>query len=468
MINLIRVLFQFLFLVQCTMYDVRYTIYKKGQESRRSSSITCCSTESSFNERRCSAITLGINSLAPISSSNSSRRPSEIDLRGATVLDTNDISVEWNYYYPDINVINPTPKTSPCPNERFHYNLNTDNKLTRNKSNSFEDYRYGRQKRLLKQEPIEYDEIEEVNNGNQVNVDVHVQRDAKYVYEDDNLNLLQNELLKRRAPLASLNSINLASEIDLKSLTSDSVFIESLAETDDDLEQFSTDTDEITDTQSPVKVPVQPKVTEKRVAVSEYGNVDYLPSSSKGNRESTVNKIQIQAIIENYKLPQDTVITMPMGDIGESDYNIVKPGCSNSNNNDINKPSILIQDSIIHCNVESNKNPIQSIELIPRKNSIKTKQRQRIKRANMKHSSDSTSSSSECLVHKRRSNVDTLSKDSSEVRTLISNKGNDLDSTSVILELPVITAQELSMNDDPMIDPSLPGSSRKWSKETLF
>ena len=69
------------------------------------SGMTCCSTESSFLERRCSAFTLGISSL-PLVSQNSSRRLSRE-------------AWEMEAPYPGIHVIDATPKTSPCPSERL-------------------------------------------------------------------------------------------------------------------------------------------------------------------------------------------------------------------------------------------------------------------------------------------------------------------------------------------------------------
>ncbi|TMW42391.1 hypothetical protein DOY81_012529 [Sarcophaga bullata] len=80
-----------------------------GQDSRRSSAMTCCSTDSSYLERRCSAFTLGMSNLPPSlqRKCSSASRASSIDA--------------WDYYYPDIQVIQPTPKPSPCPSERSIY-----------------------------------------------------------------------------------------------------------------------------------------------------------------------------------------------------------------------------------------------------------------------------------------------------------------------------------------------------------
>uniref|UniRef100_A0A182R0L1 Uncharacterized protein n=1 Tax=Anopheles farauti TaxID=69004 RepID=A0A182R0L1_9DIPT len=82
------------------------SVPNKCNESRRSSAMTCCSTESSFLERRCSAITLGLSSLPPIS-----RSPSRQQSR--------DDTTDWEPFYPGINIIEATPKSSPCPSERI-------------------------------------------------------------------------------------------------------------------------------------------------------------------------------------------------------------------------------------------------------------------------------------------------------------------------------------------------------------
>lgn len=71
--------------------------------------MTCCSTDSSYLERRCSAFTLGLSNLPP-----SLQRKCSTASRASST-DT------WDYYYPDIQVIQPTPKPSPCPSERSIY-----------------------------------------------------------------------------------------------------------------------------------------------------------------------------------------------------------------------------------------------------------------------------------------------------------------------------------------------------------
>ncbi|XP_075152252.1 uncharacterized protein LOC142226238 [Haematobia irritans] len=80
-----------------------------GQDSRRSSAMTCCSTDSSYLERRCSAFTLGLSNLPP----SLQRKCSTASRASSTDM--------WDYYYPDIQVIQPTPKPSPLSSERSIY-----------------------------------------------------------------------------------------------------------------------------------------------------------------------------------------------------------------------------------------------------------------------------------------------------------------------------------------------------------
>ncbi|XP_039489112.1 streptococcal hemagglutinin [Drosophila santomea] len=78
-----------------------------GQDSRRSSAMTCCSTDSSYLERRTSAYMGGCMG----------NLPPTLQRKLSTASRTSSIE-NWDYYYPDIQVIQPTPKASPCPSER--------------------------------------------------------------------------------------------------------------------------------------------------------------------------------------------------------------------------------------------------------------------------------------------------------------------------------------------------------------
>ncbi|XP_055386089.1 serine-rich adhesin for platelets [Condylostylus longicornis] len=79
------------------------------QDTRRSSAMTCCSTESSYLERRCSALTLGINNLPP------ELRQKDESIKKARRGSSTDT---WDYYYPDIQVIQATPKSSPLASDK--------------------------------------------------------------------------------------------------------------------------------------------------------------------------------------------------------------------------------------------------------------------------------------------------------------------------------------------------------------
>jgi len=69
--------------------------------------MTCCSTDSSYLERRTSAYMGGCMG----------NLPPTLQRKLSTASRTSSIE-NWDYYYPDIQVIQPTPKASPCPSER--------------------------------------------------------------------------------------------------------------------------------------------------------------------------------------------------------------------------------------------------------------------------------------------------------------------------------------------------------------
>lgn len=68
--------------------------------------MTCCSTESSYLERRGSAYTLGLGSVPP----SLRRKLSSVSHTSSTD--------NWDYYYPGIQIIRATPNTSPCSSEK--------------------------------------------------------------------------------------------------------------------------------------------------------------------------------------------------------------------------------------------------------------------------------------------------------------------------------------------------------------
>ncbi|XP_050076921.1 uncharacterized protein LOC126564054 [Anopheles maculipalpis] len=270
------------------------SVPNKCNESRRSSAMTCCSTESSFLERRCSAITLGLSSLPPIS-----RSPSRQQSR--------DDTTDWEPFYPGINIIEATPKSSPCPSERIAHRIHgtdserpstsrgsrTNQLLTPQPSTSgggprvisaplyddssidcISEYPIGstledgfgyrqRQQASSTASTRHYgngrsDEISlangsvlhqprTVNVAETRNATVHTNTSSNSA----NINHASGSSgAVRRAPLASLSSFKMSSidcqDTEPKSCGSDSVFGEdSGADTDEDLQQFSTDSDEL-------------------------------------------------------------------------------------------------------------------------------------------------------------------------------------------------------------------------------
>lgn len=319
--------------------------------------MTCCSTESSFLERRCSAITLGLSSL-PTLSRGSSRRASR-DTRDNPI----DLREMWELEYaPGIQVIEATPRTSPCVSERLaHAAPDSTKKLDR--------------MRLKESEDLSIDSITEYpeanNNGNNA-VD---------------FNGSKQQVEMRRAPLASLSSFKMSSadfpDSDKRSRGSDSIFVEdSLADTDEDMEQFSTDSDEIS-------LTVTPPVLEPSVIVN-IDNVEaehQLPKFRSGSAQPPSTHFEGDGAAQ------------------------MRPASFSSFSN---------------LNESSNINNNFNVGSVP-------------------------SANSECV----------------EITMPLSpnNLSNLNNSSSVILELPVIAQTESSSISAPL---DLPGSSRKWSKETLF
>lgn len=229
------------------------------QESRRCSNITCCSSESSYLERRCSAITLGLSPLPAISS----RCPSATNI--------------WDYVHqpPDIQLTQATPRVSPCSserNERLYFDGGGSGSISGNGSASGASsrrWKKAQRRRSIDQDSFDSasstypersrrfycDEIEEeelaettvlAQQINKLGLETRCLDDTMLKYTLNNTfqtNLLSN----RRAPLASISSLKMSSidyqDSDLRSPVSDSVFEETYADTDDDMDQFSTDSD---------------------------------------------------------------------------------------------------------------------------------------------------------------------------------------------------------------------------------
>lgn len=501
--------------------------------SRRCSDITC-STDS-YLERRCSAITLGLTSLPPISSRNPSRRPSH---------------EAASDQLPNIQVIQPTPKTSPCPSEG---NIHDKTRSTRCKSyepsDSF-DY--------ISEYPDEYHE--EIYNRRKSRIS-----DSTFTSDRPPL---------RRAPLASLSSFKISSadyqDSDLRSLGSDSVFAESIyADTDDDMEQFSTDSDELSnnDPQSPrlnsnrsihsnfssgsktTQIEHPAKIIEEEfeddiIEECASGGGSGRGSGSAGSGAikkeydtnvkplNSVNTFETKAIIERHEsksLNTSTCVSSVENELKVVD--VADDGVAMNKNVDVCAEDDGQQSS--SCNTIS-CSPIKTLssEIVIEANVVVTK-------GNSKSStstSTSTSRMNKTKTSSNNSNCNENNKNSSQNNKLINDisKNNNLkltsecdnidvrfldsnrqqpqqqaSSPSVILELPVLSVsnnQQLDVSvvslslqsptssisisslqhhsstlsaqsnqlyhpdDDTTIDidPSIPGPSRKWSRETLF
>lgn len=201
-------------------------------------------------ERRCSAITLGLTPLPAISS----RCPSATNI--------------WDYFRqpPDIQLTQATPKMSPNLGERpdhRHYH-SCDN------GNTARKWKKAQRRRSIDQDSFDsactypergrrffYDDIEEEEMAettvlaqqiNKLGLENRCLDDTIIKYTMNNTNLLSN----RRAPLASISSLKMSSidcqDSELRSPPmSDSVFGGTFADTDDDMDQFSTDSDVIDD-----------------------------------------------------------------------------------------------------------------------------------------------------------------------------------------------------------------------------
>lgn len=206
-------------------------------------------------ERRCSAITLGLSPLPAISS----RCPSTTNI--------------WDYYHqpPDIQLTQPTPRVSPCSSDRNdhrHYYECGGGSGSGSNTAANRRWKKAQRRRSIDQESFDststypernrrfyYDEIEEeelaettvlAQQINKLGLETRCLDDTMLKYTLNNTfqtNLLSN----RRAPLASISSLKISSidyqDSDLRSPVSDSVFEETYADTDDDMDQFSTDTD---------------------------------------------------------------------------------------------------------------------------------------------------------------------------------------------------------------------------------
>ncbi|XP_053692484.1 serine-rich adhesin for platelets [Sabethes cyaneus] len=463
----------------------------RGTESRRSSAMTCCSTESSFLERRCSAITLGLSSLPPMSRSQS-RRHSRVDDRGQVFSNGSTLGAtcaDWDAFYPGINIIEATPKSSPCPSERIAHTttgLSAREQFVSRKRTSYDessidcitaypdtngaDINYNHT--LLRQNYGSNTRIDDISIGN---------RDP-------------SSSVVRRAPLASLSSFKMSSadcqDSDLHSCGSDSVFDDSCADTDEDLQQFSTDSDELSIADegeysaAPVVITI-PGSSNSATGSAETTKAGVAVGGGASSSSSSSNQLQLpqyhavrgtasDTIYVDIEKPNDTSCLSSLSNSNRRGKSKLKADKVNlgtrietkaiierQQQNDSRdrspsprSPSLAVpqlRPSI--CSLPSNPPSSHSVSHYTKDNSLT--------RTNKNNNNDNDDNSNPVEDESNNKCV--------EVNVIIKNHSSNIKSPSVILELPILTIDE-DNSQPPLspVDPSIPGPSRKWSKETLF
>ncbi|KAL1380902.1 hypothetical protein pipiens_003508 [Culex pipiens pipiens] len=489
----------------------------RGTESRRSSAMTCCSTESSFLERRCSAITLGLSSL----SRSPSRQQSRDDPRSnggpycgggtasAAASAAGATCADWDAFYPGINIIEATPKSSPCPSERVAHRGTTTATTTGSLcarelfsgvggSGSSRRHQYQLYDEssidCISEYPVEtdvelgqvralrhknyhssssrVDEVSIANHRNPVVVGIVGVASGSGV---------------RRAPLASLSSFKMSSadgpDSDQRSCGSDSVFDESCADTDEDLQQFSTDSDELSipdDEEEEVQ-----QVQRSRPAVAGPSNQQQTGASSSSGGGGVRASDSIYVDIEK---PNDTSCLSSL-----SNRSKLKPDNSRGNNlvTRIETKAIIERqqqnDSSSNSRDRSPSPRSTATTVVNPPSSVSSSAATTIAVSHNSKDNNNTSTSSKNSKHHHtssksknddNSNQKQVDRDPDtnnkcvEVNVIIKNHSqhhHHIKSPSVILELPILTIDEDS-SQSPLspVDPCVPGPSRKWSKETLF
>uniref|UniRef100_A0A182JTH2 Uncharacterized protein n=1 Tax=Anopheles christyi TaxID=43041 RepID=A0A182JTH2_9DIPT len=558
------------------------SVPNKCNESRRSSAMTCCSTESSFLERRCSAITLGLSSLPPIS-----RSPSRQQSR--------DDTTDWEPFYPGINIIEATPKSSPCPSERIaHRSHGADSErpstsrgrsashfLTPQPSTSggarviaplyddssidcISEYPIGSTVEdgfgyRQRQQPSTSGSRHYTNGRDDVSLANGVLHQQRTVAESRNAattvhannssnsgNINHNSMAHpgsssvgavRRAPLASLSSFKMSSidcqDTEPKSGGSDSVFGEdSGADTDEDLQQFSTDSDELSLTmpyeedEESHGAQQQPRVQRmggptrgslyRRQSTLAQGDEEdedggtLLPRDDRpAGHERSVYELEheLDDRQQQQQLHQPATDTSYLSSLSISNRSGPKAGSRSSDRcgpgvgKRIETKAIIERqqpnDSVggsyntTGSSIQQRQSPLGAIPKVP----LETER----KRGTRTSTTTSTALPPTVTVHlpdddrptgtgSRRSESDSSTRPGSsesmrqqqqcvEVNVIIKNSSSSSNTTikspSVILELPILAIDE---DEDPSSsapalsanDPCIPGPSRKWSKETLF
>lgn len=346
--------------------------------------------------------------------------------------------------YPGIHIIEATPKSSPCPSERLshgkdHIKMLDRFKRRRNEENSIDSISEYPDENI----PQHYQSSDSrISENVVINSHSNIHQSNTLMSSDNAINLdnLSHQQLIRRAPLASLSSFKMSSiECQDSEEANGSVFGESCADTDDDMEQFSTDSDEIS-LQSP-------PTTDRHIPIERHH------LNGEHSKASPMKDISIC----------DASVVV---DIGNDDVK-----CSFKSHSPYRKPIAAAIDkvNVVHKTKSNSIGLIATSESIIESEPCEIIERQR---SNDKlstpsasysgciSSSDKKSNSSECVTINV---VELKNNENSSV------KPSNVPISSVILEMPVLVKQDEASpatSVDP--DPSIPGPSRKWSKETLF
>jgi hypothetical protein len=410
-------------------------------------------------------------------------------------------------------VTEPTPKTSPCPSERQHpfsYSNNNQKNHRDNSIVSVTEYNYDNSK--SEKYLISHSNLD--NTATNVASSISASSCCK-----------SEEKLLRRAPLASLSSFKMSStdyqDSDLRSLGSDSVFAESYADTDDDMQQFSTDSDELSLTQSPPTTATTNTLTHQQscqmrkqqqfhrnsinctsfvINIDDdddadddgenyhQNNLAYNINDNKNksnNEENNFNLMTGRNKTYNYSYDKDNSVVKP---------NVICGGCRPktklSNASKPIEPTIVTSKSLI----ERHKKHSTSNSTTPSTRSTTRPASHSFAGCLPKTLPTTATASSSIELNLEKSfirddeNDNNLNrKECVEVNVIVktnSFSGSNI-SPSVILELPMITTTTVDDDDDDdddveearshedsirhIDDPSIPGPShRKWSKETLF
>ena len=351
----------------------------------------------------------------------------------------------WAYFHPDIQLIEATPKSSPLPKNPDYQTIDENIPLQNGQSS---------QSRKCHQKMPDEEKLRMETS------------------KIDARNFLSN----RRAPLASISSFKISSvdyqDSDLRSLGSDSVFVESYADTDDDCnEQFSTDTDEINDTQISTIRLHRPTKKQSVIFHSKVrADIELMPRGFEDDTTIVSNESKEDVTIDGNAIDtkESSLVYFPSMDNGriwETELSKEKPSkrpasysgaptntvtlyqCSNLDNNNVNDNDVSRSIHLSNSNRNSKSTSNMIDELLQQKHTFFSQQ-------DNGHKQQSNSICSRRITRQ----ADDINVD---IEIDVDNSKNQL-----MVNRPS-TVLELSTHDQPL-DPSLPGPSRKWSRETLF